>query len=970
MNGQTFDWVTKFRRIIKHADRKEKRSSSQALKEVGVTNENNTGKALIDALISATTESAAIEPGRDKVRSLLEEAQKKLNADAARFRLRSWDDRSVVNYVPQWTIGHELENVEAELAERIYYDPEEPLRIDCMVGLVARIARIKEEEMKEVKNDELLVGLKAGIKARAESLGTHFNSQREDEELKKFMDDIGIYFDHLQQEKEFNDFITRLKGEIKNLQHKKENWKKYLDDLKKIHDSDDFFGEAFKKKSRPWKKGEKVENKQIQWEQLRDYLKEWKRGSEIEEFVKAVERTVERYSLLHAQYTRYLEHTKSQNYEIAVPVIAFGKFIGVLNFHKRSEFSSEDVKLARVYASLLATAHLQWQTELFEEFQKITQVITSESNFKIIASKITQGIRKSLGYRLKEHNSIERHNVFPILYVPKRPIDKSEKFVSESEKETWKEIWKDSYQQRSEPEGDEGIALWETERKLGPIPIRVNGLGGTIISNWAEKMESGRFLEAKDHFIVCLDVDDPNSTCGSRSALYHNIRSTGCLPLTFMDKVYGLLYLHWEVRHFFTEVELSALNAFGTQAAIAIKNAKLTGDSYERLYGSKLPELLMQSTRMNWFGNVGKILGTWGEQVRHTRGSAIADVTIGTIEELSKYFELPEGFTTFIGEFRRREGALQPIIDYREHFVHSFHVFCLGYAILCQWKAKGKGLGLLKSLRTDEDDVLKTWFIASIYHDVGVPAGKFEIFVKEFFRIYVGRGIRSQMDWGPVLLVDENLEHIKEISKLFAEKVEGKAQEFEKWFLKILLENHDHGALSALILLSKEEKWAEKGQWDTAKEAALAIALHNWKRDPDKSRNFDLGSLAVENFPLAFFLGYCDTAQEWGRKVMLELMTEGDTQGTLSFMSQPDSILEEVEVKDDKTVVTIYSTGATETKEERALEKGILEDIFRRVGIEFSSKWYLKEKETEKLLIKGKLFSTNSFGASELENKD
>ena len=83
-------------------------------------------------------------------------------------------------------------------------------------------------------------------------------------------------------------------------------------------------------------------------------------------------------------------------------------------------------------------------------------------------------------------------------------------------------------------------------------------------------------------------------------------------------------------------------------------------------------------------------------------------------------------------EYRIREGALQSITDYRDHFVHSFHVFVLGYHIFKMWKEDG--ITPLDFTQDDPNRYLKTWFVASIYHDVGYPAEKLEILVEDFFR--------------------------------------------------------------------------------------------------------------------------------------------------------------------------------------------------------------------------------------------
>lgn len=510
-----------------------------------------------------------IEPA--DVKAVIEEAKDKLKAEDARFRLRSWDDRSVV-YVPTWIIGPEIGVAEEELSERVYYDPDCPSRVDCIVGLVARIARIKEEEMKRDGDKKLLEKLRKGIEDR--------------------INNIGICFNDLQKEKEFIDLNQRFKRKIEDLQIKKNDWKIYLQHLKEFQDSTNFFSEAFSDDNKPWIHEENSEAKEEQWIQLWKYLGMKKKGIEIREFLAAVEQTYERYNLLHEQYSTYASINKKRKYEIVVPVVVFGKFIGVLNFHRREEvFTEEDENLAKIYALRLATTYLHWQAELFEKFQEVARIITAEHNFEIIASLINEGIRIGLRFGLQQHQ------VFPLLYVPKRPIDEFADLSNKKFRETWEDMWHKSYQKRGESEDETETRLRTIEEELGPIPIRVDGLGGTIIDKWAKKVRENKFLEARDQFITCLDVDNPNSACGSRSALYHSIKATGCLPLIFKDKIYGLLYLHCDVRHFFTEVEFRALKAFCTQAAIAISNAEMTGGSYEQLYGVKLIELLIRGEK-------------------------------------------------------------------------------------------------------------------------------------------------------------------------------------------------------------------------------------------------------------------------------------------------------------------------------------------------------------------------------------
>jgi len=142
---------------------------------------------------------------------------------------------------------------------------------------------------------------------------------------------------------------------------------------------------------------------------------------------------------------------------------------------------------------------------------------------------------------------------------------------------------------------------------------------------------------------------------------------------------------------------------------------------------------------MNSFEDVGKRLNAWTVQIRGTKGQGIADVTTETIKDLcgNQYFDLPI-LKKYIDDYKRREGTLQSILsDYRDHFIHSFHVFCLGYYILNQWRIDDNEIMPLDIIGTDKENLdLKKWFLTAIFHDVGYPAQKFEILVEDFFKIW------------------------------------------------------------------------------------------------------------------------------------------------------------------------------------------------------------------------------------------
>lgn len=382
---------------------------------------------------------------------------------------------------------------------------------------------------------------------------------------------------------------------------------------------------------------------------------------------------------------------------------------------------------------------------------------------------------------------------------------------------------------------------------------------------------------------------------------------------------------------------------------------------------------------MNLFQTVGERLRAWADQVENARAEVIASVTKDAIRDLAgdTYFGLPRSFTSYIDDYERLEGALHSIADYRDHFIHPFHVFCLGYLILREWleqRAAGRipRVPLDFASTTDLELELTEWFVASTYHDAGFPAEKLEVLIHELFRTTAGREVRSQLDWSSIVLANHSIEHIDALSRLFSSKCKHRSiskEHFERWFYKRLLEDHDHGALTALMLLN--QGWRNANEWDMAYEAALAVALHSYRREPaaadDRQRQgteFDIGGLAVEDFPLAFFLSYCDCAQEWGRKVLLELVKRasraeapGSTQywtGLNNSLEAPVPLLTAERQNHAERVTTIVTIRYPTEPSTLIVGDKTLQDVFDEVAKRFESTWYLVEQTKSDFWIRGK----------------
>ncbi len=830
-----------------------------------------------------------------------------------RFRPVDWQEKALV-YVSGFSTEKE-ENVDPCLYRRVFLDSRDDThlsKIDALSGLEARKAFIDTEE------------------------------NRLDEDLKR----------KLKRDYDLNTILKesfkRLKADKKKYNDKKKIWGTFYDDIKNNLDIEKYMQKP------PWKNGEKWPWQLMSKEKLLKNKKEllgqvektYKYYSDLEEqwqnyysdLIKIWEKYLIHYDidvdeLIHDQNSMPKETISGSTMpvrapEIAVPVKTSEKFFGILSYYRDNSFSEDEMvnELNEQYSSILAVICLRNQSELLRDLQIVTETMARESDLERIATEIARGIRGAFfGFK--------KEDVFPLLCICNEPI------VASNNLEKFVENWEDSYQKRQEPKkntpnDEKDHKLWDIEEKLAHIPIRENGLGRKAIEKWQTEMRNSKSPQARNYFTISPDVDNPDSITGNIQALNLGIRTTGCLPLFFDRQIYGLLYLHCKERHFFTATELEALETFGSQAAIAIKNYKLVGDSYEKLYGSVLLDRLEEIQE----DEVGKKINKWAIQIRNARAGDISRITKESIKDLANYYKLPNTFVIGIGEREMHEVTLQAIPDYRDHFIHTFHVFCLGYCIIHEWEKQR-----VNPLKIN----LKSWFIASIYHDFGVPLEKLE----NLFEKITGSKIKSQIDWSPILLSNEigkkiennnNINHIDRLSKIFASKSGKPNILYTKWFFMQLLTNHKHGAFSALMLF--DHNW-EPDESDILLESALAISLHQYRKDKRKT-DFDLGQLKVDKFSLAFFLSFCDLAQEWGRNILLDKIEKLDYQALKNLnhkLESPVVVTKDINKDKIKTDVKIkYSSYSSEI-----IGKMTLQERLNKIGDEFESTWYLENKKVE-----------------------
>jgi len=292
---------------------------------------------------------------------------------------------------------------------------------------------------------------------------------------------------------------------------------------------------------------------------------------------------------------------------------------------------------------------------------------------------------------------------------------------------------------------------------------------------------------------------------------------------------------------------------------------------------------------------ISEYLSTWDPSIDTTY-----DKVKGTIGNINKIFDLSDEWTEIVEDVLRYQSFLGTTVHYREHFIHQFEVFKLGYVIINRnKKIKEKLEGYLNA---DIDDVIKCWFLTSISHDSAYIIEGTPICVEELLnKIFKGK-VRCVFLFEPSRVQGFEYHKIKLID-LIAEKLKLTKEQTSELYGKIsdiLSDKKNHGLLSAIILLNRLITPGDESNKKIEYEAALAVALHTedvYKELHDLIDRF----LTFEDIPFAFLLMYCDNAQEWGRPSMMSLLNQSVNDKRVGVK------LEDIDVKDEVKINLRYS---------------------------------------------------------------
>ena len=206
---------------------------------------------------------------------------------------------------------------------------------------------------------------------------------------------------------------------------------------------------------------------------------------------------------------------------------------------------------------------------------------------------------------------------------------------------------------------------------------------------------------------------------------------------------------------------------------------------------------------------------------------------------------------------------------YRDHFVHSFNVFLLGYYLINKlsymYPAK-RYFG-----QTGQNSNL-TWMLSATFHDVGYPVQETESWLNMFFDKFFGVNPNFSVNISqilPAIYVDfmRMISYYQQDPK--QSLLHNNAFQFMDWsFYNELgsgLFNKDHGVLSALMLCHRMairegflgDVANSRDRWDFLYNhlpASHAIGTHTASVQ-----------VSFAKHPFAFLLVLCDEIQDWGR---------------------------------------------------------------------------------------------------------
>jgi hypothetical protein len=236
-------------------------------------------------------------------------------------------------------------------------------------------------------------------------------------------------------------------------------------------------------------------------------------------------------------------------------------------------------------------------------------------------------------------------------------------------------------------------------------------------------------------------------------------------------------------------------------------------------------------------------------------------------------------FQQYMERFKQQEDLmLYQLKEYRDHFMHQFHVFITGYIILNKIKLSTITGLVNQRLATPQsqklfdtvepltyENVLRIWFLTSFFHDFAYILQEFDKGMSNFLHNLLGYRFRARLNWWQLLRKKSPFpNNLVNLVRYFLGQDAIDPLRLLPDFLWSITGKIDHGVAGALLLMEKLGECAPVKKRRDCHIAAASICLHNEDiyRNLEEAAN---GWIPFETLPFAHILAFCDTAQCWGR---------------------------------------------------------------------------------------------------------
>ena len=333
----------------------------------------------------------------------------------------------------------------------------------------------------------------------------------------------------------------------------------------------------------------------------------------------------------------------------------------------------------------------------------------------------------------------------------------------------------------------------------------------------------------------------------------------------------------------------------------------------EGLLKFSMPSLMDEQAR--------RYLAAYPYKLESERIKVIREI-INTLKPFNRSNILIDSFAAF-------EGFMLSI-GKRDHFIHQFEVFLLGWYVFCTLSEKStcQTVPIEGFVPLEAEEIFLFWLITAMTHDLGFPFQESPKIIEQLWRLHKDVKLTDIANlyyaFGKMLTSRDKNNHLPWIENLW----KGRGKLINQHLAiglqhsltidyngamglvqTIAAERDNHGYISSLLVghaLYPPENYEVPGIFTPDKLRSIhlyrlvlaAIALHHIKADTPEHKNI-IKKIKYTTNPFAYLLFIMDNVQEWGRlsgihvndPTPMTFLTNCETKGmqiTLTFVTRHD----------------------------------------------------------------------------------